>query len=108
MPPSPRRRPDASQQALQSKGVTLAVIAGTAGVMVVGGYMLFGKSPRAALAPAAVSGVKAPPLPSGADPRHTTASSDVRIDLMDKKDPGRQAGRLIFSEMDPLEAHHYA
>src|SRR6185295_13650905 len=30
------------------------------------------------------------------------------IDLMDRKDPNRQAGRLVMKGMDPLEGHHYA
>ncbi|MFN0131717.1 MAG: hypothetical protein ACKVW3_04165 [Phycisphaerales bacterium] len=35
-------------------------------------------------------------------------ATDVRIDIMDRDEPARQAGLLRFDRMEPLEARHYA
>lgn len=109
--PPPPPRTDRTQERTQRRGALIAL--GVAGVFValIAYFIVFGGRPQVQQS----GGTLTQPRPEdrpllGTNNADGTllAAQTVRVDMMDKKDPTRQAGQLLFARMDPLEARRYA
>lgn len=95
---------------MQRTGMRLALGVGVLFVAIVGGYIVWGSRGTKGPVPGDMQAPKVRPgALSGAatDGPQLGSASTVDIDLMDKKNPGRQAGELIFASMEPLEGGRY-
>src|SRR5687767_7533450 len=102
-------RAPSEQKALQRRGAIAALVLAAGSLGTVGFFIARGALRPPARAEAEIQDVGITIRP-GQDltPGSPAGGDQIRIKLIDKKDPGRRAGIMIVDSMDPLQGHQYS